>query len=224
MAYRSESYSISEWGRLIGLTRQMLINDDLSSMLRIPSMLARRAAELESDTAWGTILKNLPMGDNKNLFDVAHNNIAKVSSGINVDSIAAAKTQMRMQKGLNGARLNITPKYLIVSSSMEIKALQFMFPTSPISDQTTNPYKHSLQLIVEPRLDDVNPNAWYLAADLGQIDLIEMAYLQGQEGLFMEQKIDFDTDGIRLKVRMDIGAKAIDWRGFYKNEGEKITK
>ncbi len=65
----------------------------------------------------------------------------------------------------------------------------------------------------------MNPNAWYLSADLGQIDLIEMAYLQGQEGLYMEQKIDFDTDGIRLKVRMDVEAKAIDWRGFYRNDG-----
>ena len=215
----SESYAIREWGRLITLTRQMLINDDLSSMLRIPSMLARRAAELEADLAWNAILKNAVMGDGANLFDAKHNNLAKVPAPINVQSIAAAKTAMRMQKGLNGSRLNITPYLLITSSANEVNALQFMFPTTPNIDQNTNPYKTSLKLIIEPRLDDVNPNAWYLSADLGQIDLIEMAYLQGQEGLYMEQKIDFDTDGIRLKVRMDVEAKAIDWRGFYRNDG-----
>lgn len=215
----AETYAIREWGRVITITRQMLINDDLSSMLRIPSMLARRAAELESDLAWNTLLKNAVMGDGIPLFDVRHGNLAKTQSNINVTSIAEAKTSMRLQKGLNGARLSITPYYLITSSANEINALQFMFPTTPNVDQNTNPYKSSLKLIIEPRLDDFNPNAWFLASDIGQIDLIEMAYLQGQEGLYMEQKIDFDTDGIRLKVRLDVEAKAIDWRGFYRNDG-----
>jgi hypothetical protein len=215
----TESYAIREWGRVITITRQMLINDDLSAMLRIPSMLARRAAELESDLAWNTLLKNAVMGDGVPLFDVRHGNLAKNQSNINVMSIAEAKTAMRVQKGLNGARLSITPYYLITSSANEINALQFMFPTTPNTDQNTNPYKSSLKLIVEPRLDDFNPNAWFLAADLGQIDLIEMAYLQGQEGLYMEQKVDFNTDGVSLKVRLDVEAKAIDWRGFYRNDG-----
>ncbi len=223
----SESYSIKEWGRLISVTRQMLINDDLGAMLRIPSMMARRGAQLESKLAWSSILNNPLMGDGTPLFHEKHRNVAKNPSAISVTSIAAAKSAMRLQKGFDEKDeegINLTPTYLIVSSANEINALQFMFPTSPNIDQNTNPYKTSLKLIVEPRLDAINPNAWYLASDIGQIDLIEMAYLQGQEGLFMEQKIDFDTDGIRLKVRMDVEAKAIDWRGFYKNEGAPISE
>ena len=219
----SESYSIKEFGTLITISRQTLINDDLGAMLRIPSMIARRAAELESDLVWAEILNNPVMGDGNKLFDKVHSNIATVSSGITVQSIADAKRSMRMQRGLNGARLNITPYYLIVPSSLEMQALQFMMPTTPNVDQSTNPYKTSLRLIVEPRLDDVSPSAWYLAADLGQIDLIEMAYLQGQEGLFVDQKYSFDSDNLIMKARLDAGAKVIDFRGFFRNDGEKSS-
>ena len=217
----SESYSIKESGLMIQISRQTLINDDLGAMLRLPSMIARSAADFESETVWGEITKNAVMGDGINVFDAAHNNVAKVPAGINIQSIAAAKSAMRLQRGINGSRLNITPYYLIVSSAMEVNALQFMHATTPNNDQSTNPFKSSLTVIVEPRLDDVNPNAWYLAADLGQIDLIEMAYLQGQEGLFVDQMYDFDTDGMRMKARLDFGVKIIDHRGFFKNDGEK---
>ena len=29
----------------------------------------------------------------------------------------------------------------------------------------------------------------------------------------------FDVDGVEIKCRLDFGAKAIDWRGLYKNPG-----
>lgn len=217
-----ETYALREWGRIISITRKTLVNDDLHALLRLPSMLSRRSAELEADLAWGSILNSPKMGDGFPLFDSKHNNYTKTGSVISVQSVGEAKRSMRMQRGLNGGRINIIPRYLIVPTALEAVAQQFLFPTVPNMDQSVNPFKSSLKLIVDPRLDDVSTTAWYLAADLGQIDLIEMAYLQGQEGLYMEQKIDFNTDGIQLKVRMDIESKAIDWRGFYKNEGVKI--
>jgi hypothetical protein len=37
--------------------------------------------------------------------------------------------------------------------------------------------------------------------------------------LYTEQRIGWNVDGIEVKARMDFGAKAIDWRSFYKNPG-----
>jgi len=31
--------------------------------------------------------------------------------------------------------------------------------------------------------------------------------------------VGFIVDGIQMKVRHDVGAKVIDWRGLYKNAG-----
>jgi len=216
----AESYALKEYGKMVSISRIMLINDDLGALLRITQMFARRASELESDLAWGCLIKNPLMGDGIALFDKKHANLASTASPLSVESLSEARRSMRAQRGLTGARLNILPKYLIVPASLEGQALQFLQATTPARDSDTNPYKSMLSLIVEPRLDDISPTGWYLSSDSAQVDLIEMAYLQGQGGLYMESKVDFGTDGIKIKCRMDVGAKTIDWRGFYYNPGK----
>ena len=53
----------------------------------------------------------------------------------------------------------------------------------------------------------------------GAGDTIEYAYLEGQQGAYIETRNGFDVDGVEIKCRLDFGAKAIDWRGLYKNPG-----
>jgi hypothetical protein len=61
--------------------------------------------------------------------------------------------------------------------------------------------------------------AYYLAADPNQVDTVEYAFLEGEEGVKIEQKEGWDIDGVEYKARLDFGAKAIDWRGLAKNAG-----
>ena len=78
----------------------------------------------------------------------------------------------------------------------------------------------SLAVIAEPRLDPASGAVpWYLFASPAQIDTIEYAYLEGQEGVYIETRMGFDVDGVEIKARLDFGAKAIDWRGMWKNSG-----
>ena len=79
--------------------------------------------------------------------------------------------------------------------------------------------RNRLAPISEPRLDAASETAWYLAASPNQIDTIEYAYLEGQQGAYIETRNGFDVDGVEIKCRLDFGAKAIDWRGLYKNPG-----
>lgn len=74
-------------------------------------------------------------------------------------------------------------------------------------------------MIAEPRLDAASLTSWYMAADPAQIDTIEYCFLEGQEGVYLESRLGFDVDGVELKARLDFAAKAIDWRGFWKNTG-----
>ena len=39
------------------------------------------------------------------------------------------------------------------------------------------------------------------------------------QGAYIETRNGFDVDGVEIKCRLDFGAKAIDWRGLYKNNG-----
>ena len=64
---------------------------------------------------------------------------------------------------------------------------------------------------------------WFLVASPAAIDTIEYAYLEGQEGVALETRMGFDVDGIEIRARLDFGAKAIDWRGLYKNPGVALS-
>jgi len=73
-----------------------------------------------------------------------------------------------------------------------------------------------MDLVVEARLTG---DAWYAAADFNQVDTIEYCFLEGNQGVYIETKQGFDVDGIAIKARHDFAAKAIDYRGLFKNAG-----
>lgn len=77
----------------------------------------------------------------------------------------------------------------------------------------------SVEPVVEPLLDDSSATAWYLAANNGQVDTVEYAFLDGAEGPVIETEVGFEVDGISYKCREDFAAKAIDYRGLYKATG-----
>ena len=44
-------------------------------------------------------------------------------------------------------------------------------------------------------------------------------FLNGIQTPYMETKQGWTVDGVEYKVRIDAGAKAMDWRGLVKNAG-----
>ena len=58
-----------------------------------------------------------------------------------------------------------------------------------------------------------------MIGDPAVMDTIEYAYLDGQEGVYTEQRAGFEVDGIEIKGRLDFAAKAIDFRNMAKNAG-----
>jgi len=216
-----EQYALATYGKVVAVTRQTIINDDLGAFTRLPEMFGRAAADLESDTVWGIITSNPTMGDGTTLFHATHNNLAASGAAIAVAPLGDGRAGMRKQKGLNGRLLNSIAKYLLVPASLETIAEQFVTQTNIVYTKSTdyNPFANKLQVLAEPRLDAASLISWYMAADPSQIDTIEYAYLEGQEGVYLESRVGFDVDGVELKARLDFAAKAIDWRGFWRNPG-----
>jgi len=230
MGEGSESYAIATYGKIIGITRQAIINDDLGAFTRMARAFGVSAANLESDLVWAQILMNPNMGDGTPLFHADHSNLG-TAAGITADSVAAGFEAMRLQKGLDGRTLlNLTPRYLVTSVAAVMKGAQFLAPLQAAQASDTVPsYLRALSPVSEPRLDNgfVDPAtgtviagnkfAWYLGADPAQIDTVELAYLEGQRGVVTETRRGFNIDGVEIKARLDVGAKVIDWRAFYKN-------
>ncbi|MCP4717551.1 MAG: hypothetical protein GY868_20715 [Deltaproteobacteria bacterium] len=71
--------------------------------------------------------------------------------------------------------------------------------------------------VYETRLDDADPAAWYLAGPRGKT--VVMFFLNGVQVPYLETQQGWSVDGTEYKVRIDAGAKAVDWKGLYYNDG-----
>jgi DNA-directed RNA polymerase subunit F len=212
-----ESYKLAKYGQIIAITWETLINDDLGAFNRISQSIGMKAAQLESDIVWGILTGNPTMGDGTALFHADHGNLAGAGTVIDINNLSKAKAAMRKQKSLGKDFLNLTPSFLIVGPDKELEAYQYATANIVANDQSkVNPFASGLQVIVEPRLSG---NTWFLSSSPGMIDTIEYAYLEGEQGLFTEQRNGFEVDGLEIKARLVFGAKAIDWRGLYRNPG-----
>jgi hypothetical protein len=45
---------------------------------------------------------------------------------------------------------------------------------------------------------------------------VRVFYLDGQKAPYMDSKEGWNIDGVEYKVRMDVGVKAVSWRGLQK--------
>lgn len=215
-----EVYKLLTYGRIFAITRQALINDDTSAFDRVATLFGRSARNLESDLVWAQITSNPIMADGNALFSVAHKNLDAVPSVISVTSLGKARAAMRIQTSLDGVTLlNVNPKSILLPAALETLAGQFLTQITPALPSSVNPFAGLLAPVVEPRLDVNSAISWYLAASVDQIDVIEYAYLEGENGPTIESRIGFDIDGLEIKARHDFAAKVLDWRGLYKNPG-----
>jgi len=219
MGEDNQRYKLETYGKIIALTRQTIINDDLDAFSRVPAAFGASAAELENNVVWGLITENVKMSDNVTLFHASHNNLGSAGA-LSVETLSEGRKQLRLQKGVKSKRpLNLQAEFLIVPAALETKAQQIVAEILSAKSADVNPFAGKLQVVVEPRLDDVSETAWYLSAAPARIDTIEYAYLTGEEGVYIETQQGFDVDGVKIKARLDFGAGVIDHRGLFKNAG-----
>jgi len=215
-----ESYQLATYGRILPITRQTIINDDLGAFADLPSKFGVAAANLESDIVWGIITTNAALNDTVALFHATHGNLTGTGTVISVAALGVGRALMRKQTGIDGSLINVQAKYLLVPAALETVAQQYTSDNYIAGTPgDNNPFRGTLQVLAEPRLDVNSAVSWYLAADPMQVDTIEYCYLEGNEGVYIESRNGFEVDGLEIKARLDFAAKAIDHRGLYKNAG-----
>jgi hypothetical protein len=215
-----EVYALLTYGRIIGITRQTLINDDLDAFTRIPSAFGASAADLESDLVYSILTSNPLMGDGVALFNAGHGNLG-TAGAISETTLAEAYRLFGNQRGLEARQISVQPRYLITPpGSRSVEARKNVTATTPSAVAGVNAFAGRLEPIEEPRLiPAAGADPWFLAADPNRIDTVEYAYLDGSNGVYTETRMGFEVDGMEIKARHDFASKAIDWRGLYRNAG-----
>jgi hypothetical protein len=206
------------YGRIVALTRQAIINDDLRAFDRLTVAFGLAARRLENSLVYNELV-------NASLYSAQNGNLGTgAGSALQLTSLQGMRTAMRQQRGLNGELLNVTPAFLIVPTTLEQTAYQltsnqFVPATTGAINEFRSGGRTQLEPVVEPLLDANSATAWYGAANSAAVDTVEYCYLDGAEGPQIESKVGWGVDGVEYKCRLDFAAKAIDHRGLYRANG-----
>jgi hypothetical protein len=221
-----ETWKLSTYGKIISITRQAIINDDLSAFTRTPQLMGQEVATLEADTVYGIITANGNLADGNALFSTAHSNLVDSGSTISVDALGSTRVLMSKQTSPGGKPLNLVPQFLLVPAALAQVAQQYTSANYQAVDPAKiNPLAGRLTPIVEPRLDavaTVGGKVWYMFADPNTPNgtVLIYAYLDGQDAPYVDSQNGFAVDGVEFKIRHDFGAAAIDYRGAVQNDGQ----
>jgi hypothetical protein len=213
-----ESYASKRFGRLAGISPEMVVNDDTGALSRIPDEFGRAWAGFEADQLLALVVSNSgagpTMSDGNPVFHAIHGNLATSGAPIDVDELSAAVLAMRKQRGLAGEIINVVPSVILVAPDQEVPALATVAQINPATADAVNPWTGKFKVAVEPGLSG---NAWFLVAS--NIGGLEHAYVAGWKGPKVSTETDFNTSGLRLKMEGTFGCGFVDHRGWYRNAG-----
>ena len=207
-----ESVKLATFGKVFGIARQALINDDLGALSDVPRKLGEAAARFEADKLAAVLVSNPVMADGAALFHASHGNLAGSGAAPSETTLSAARQAMRVQKDEAGFLIAVTPKTLVVGPALETAAEKLLASITATKTADVQPIK--LSLVVEPRLAG---NGWFVVDPA--VDGLVYAHLAGEPGPQIESRTGFDVDGVETRVRLDFGAAFIDHRGWFKNSG-----
>jgi hypothetical protein len=225
-----EEYKIARYAGQFTIDDQDFIDDSFGGLSEhTPRELGELAAELRPNLVYGILLANANMRDSNPLFDALHSNVI-TSSALGPLTLDAARKTLAVQRE-NNRQVRTMMRYLIVPENLGFTAEQLISSAELRNSSgyigTANPNQNKFQVRTDPRLDNgvTDPDTgtthngslttWYGAAEGGRGG-IEVGYRRGT-GRAPRMETFLLTGarwGMGWKCAMDIGAKAIDWRGL----------
>jgi len=218
----AEPAVLSTYARMVGYTRQAMTNDDLGAFSRIPRAFGAAAAATETDLAYALWTDNVTMSDGDALFHANHANLSTgVLTASDLSGLSDLRLKMREQTGIEGRKLNLQVRYLIVPAALETTAQQVTAAINPNAPTGVNPFATQFQgVIVEPRLDATSTVQYYGTCDPALCDTLIYGYLQGMgEGPRVETKAGWNIDGTEIRCLHDFYVIAADFRGMVRSSG-----
>lgn len=213
-------------GNIISLSRQAIVNDDMSVFSRVAQQIGRAVAlSIEMDV-YDLLALNAGLGplmnDGNTLFHASHLNIG-TGAALSVASLDADRVVLASQKDPSGNDfLDLRPSVLLIAIGLGGQARvinQSQYDTDIVANKFLVPNKviGLFDSIVDtPRLTGTRR---YLFADPALMPTIEVAFLEGVQEPFMEMQQGWRIDGTEWKVRLDYGVAAIEFRGAETNAG-----
>lgn len=211
------SYAAAKRGGTEKVTLEMIKNDDVGAIRRIPMKMSRASKRTLSKFVLDFFRTNPAIYDGVTLFHASHGNLG--TAALDAASVAAGRLAMKAQQELDSDEpLGIGPKTLWVPDGLEETAVD-LFRRNTENDKN---FVQSLSLDVVPVWYWTDPNDWVMTADKNDVPTLELGFMDGQEEpeLFVQDSPSvgsmFTNDETTYKLRHIYGGAPTDFRGAYK--------
>lgn len=216
-----ETLSVSPYGIIFAISRQMIVNDDMGGIDQIMGGASEGVNIFENTTFWTMFKSNALAGptllqDAKAVFHTDHGNLAGSGTLPSVTSLGTARQALRNMKSLSGNFLNVAPSLILSGPVQETVINQLLTSITPALTTSVNPFSGKLTQETEANLTG---NEWYMLASPGSVPCFVYAFLNGAQGPRVRTEEPFGVQGVRMSLEHDFGVGAIDYRGAYRNPG-----
>jgi len=229
------SNQVKTYGRMFGITRQMLINDDLGAMLAIPSLLGKMAARtLEKSVI--SLLANASTGAASTNFFFSTstakkkaNYAAGAATALDIDALGTAYKLFLDQVDSQGNPIMVEPSLLLVTNKNAVNARKlfndasYRFTNADTKETTENQWQGMFRPLVSPFLSQLGTteDEYYLLPTPTDTAVINIAYLRGQRAPVISQSdVDFQQLGVQMRGVFDFGVALWDQRLAVKMAGQ----
>ena len=210
-------------GRILNISREMLINDDMSVFSNVASFLGQAAARTLDKDVISLFDSNGPtMGDGTVLFHADHNNIAAVAVAPTMAAFEAGRVAMASQLDPDtNDYVGAIPSIWLGPLSLGGQARQTNAAEYDDDSQKNQRKPNVVRGLVSDIVDTprLPANIWYLLADPAVDPVFEVGFLDGVEVPVLVMEEAFRTYGMSWRITYDYGYAAVGFRGIQKNPG-----
>ena len=225
-----EGYKVEVYALKFSITMQAIMNNSLNAFNDAPRKMGSAFRRKNNKIVVGVLTANdVLQQDGVALFDDSTHHNTGTGAAISETSLDEMYSKMMLQTGLDTSVITgFTPRHVLIPPGISGAALKFFGSTSVAiategNSNTTNIYgpggNRQLTPLVEPQLAANDVNAWYGVASSDEVDTVVYAYLDGFELPIVVPNKPFDRFGVEYAVIQGFAAKALDYRGLFRNLG-----
>lgn len=217
-----ETHRVRPYGVRFGVSREMLINDQLGAIMQMLGTWTDRVLVWENGIAFEVLVSNTFAGptlltDNKAVFHTGHSNHVTSGTAIGIASVGLGRSAMMKQESLDGMPLNLQPHAILSGPDRLTDAEQLVATINPALIASAQP--DWLKRLVPAGDANITGNHWYLFADPAVAPCFVYGNLEGFEAPRLTFNEPFTSQGLEAKAEHDFGVSGVDYRGGYHNAG-----
>jgi hypothetical protein len=223
------------YAKMLAITRQDIINDDMGALAAAPRRLGRGAGTKLNDIFWTAWLGGEGAGfwsaTHTDVGNTGNSNLNSGAADVTIAGLTATELLFLNQVDPNGLPLGIMPKIILVPNALKASMAALLDPQSRLITGASatlsdvNIFAGRFQLESSSYMGNsaytgFSAQEWYMIADPNELSTIEVVALNGRvEPTVETADADFNTLGIQMRAYGDVGVSLQEFRASVLADG-----